>query len=395
MLLPNDPLSPIGPAISFAGRIGVQFNHYFCLVYQNTPIVTFTSQSAGSGTTSSASLKAGFADYNSLLAMVTLFHFFDIGAGPRSTSSPSPTRVASSLANGGPMPRRPPAPRRASARARTRASRSTSAASPATGRGAAGSPSASTRTRCSRAPARGSSLTAGSAPSGTEEALLAPRSSFGAGGLPRAKGARRPWRRARPRAVPRSTRRRARAAPCPTRSSSAPGRTASRRRRTSRGPGSRCSSSRRRTSPAARCARASSRSPASTTISAPRSSPSARSSPALAPLDLAGRRPRAGGTRPSTAPTPRPTAPAPPSAATSTRPRARFGADGDAWRRIARWHGAHARTGCSGRSSPRCPAVGPMLRFGPIEPAAPRARRALERARLRRGARSAPRPRGG
>jgi hypothetical protein len=37
---------------------------------------------SGIGTSASASYKAGFADYNSLLAMVTLGHFFDIGAGP-------------------------------------------------------------------------------------------------------------------------------------------------------------------------------------------------------------------------------------------------------------------------------------------------------------------------
>ncbi len=86
MILPNNA-STIGPAIGFGLRLGVQINHYFGVVYQNSPIVTFTAQSpmqSGSGlsTSGSAGFKAGFADYNSVLAMVTLGHFFDIGAGP-------------------------------------------------------------------------------------------------------------------------------------------------------------------------------------------------------------------------------------------------------------------------------------------------------------------------
>jgi hypothetical protein len=79
MFLPN---TKAGPAFGFAGRIGVQINHYLSVVYQNTPIVTFTPQTMGSGLNTSAGLKAGFADYNSFLFMVTLLHFFDIGAGP-------------------------------------------------------------------------------------------------------------------------------------------------------------------------------------------------------------------------------------------------------------------------------------------------------------------------
>jgi hypothetical protein len=79
MMLPN---TSVGPAFGFAGRIGVQFNHYFGLVYENTPIVTFTPQYSGSGLMMSAGLKAGFADYNAFMAMVTLGHFFDLGAGP-------------------------------------------------------------------------------------------------------------------------------------------------------------------------------------------------------------------------------------------------------------------------------------------------------------------------
>jgi hypothetical protein len=76
------PGAKAGPGFGFSGRIGVQINHYLSVVYQNTPIVTFTPQTMGTGFMSSAGLKAGFADYNSFLFMVTLFHFFDIGAGP-------------------------------------------------------------------------------------------------------------------------------------------------------------------------------------------------------------------------------------------------------------------------------------------------------------------------
>jgi hypothetical protein len=88
MFLPAPPgASSLGPAFGFGLRLGVQFNHYFGLVYQNSPIVTFTAQSpttSGSGlsTTEGGGFKAGFADYNSLLAMLTLFNFLDIGAGP-------------------------------------------------------------------------------------------------------------------------------------------------------------------------------------------------------------------------------------------------------------------------------------------------------------------------
>lgn len=81
MLLPNDAGS-LGPSFGFAGRFGVQINHYFGIVYQNTPIVTFTAQKSGTGLGMSAGFKAGFADYNSLLLMLTLFHHLDIGAGP-------------------------------------------------------------------------------------------------------------------------------------------------------------------------------------------------------------------------------------------------------------------------------------------------------------------------
>jgi hypothetical protein len=86
MLLPNAEASPLGPAVGLGLRIGVQFNHYFGLVYQNMPLGTATLQTTSTGTglatMKSASLKAGFADYNSLMLMLTLFNFWDIGAGP-------------------------------------------------------------------------------------------------------------------------------------------------------------------------------------------------------------------------------------------------------------------------------------------------------------------------
>jgi hypothetical protein len=86
MILPNNA-SNLGPAITFAGRIGVQFNHYFGLVYQNTPVITGTAQSpmqsgAGITTMESAGLKWGFIDYNALMPMLTLGNFFDLGGGP-------------------------------------------------------------------------------------------------------------------------------------------------------------------------------------------------------------------------------------------------------------------------------------------------------------------------
>ena len=49
MVLPNSRFSP---AFGFAGRLGLQFNHYFGIVYQNTPIVTLTVQDSSSGRTS-------------------------------------------------------------------------------------------------------------------------------------------------------------------------------------------------------------------------------------------------------------------------------------------------------------------------------------------------------
>jgi hypothetical protein len=80
MLLPNTP-NP-GPAGAFAVRIGIQFNHYLGLVYQNTPMVTGVYQQSGTGFNMSLGVKVGAVDYNSVLLMLTLFHHLDIGAGP-------------------------------------------------------------------------------------------------------------------------------------------------------------------------------------------------------------------------------------------------------------------------------------------------------------------------
>lgn len=57
-------------------RLGVQFNHYFGLVYQNTPLITLLVS------TRDSSVVAGVMDENSALAILTLAHFFDLGAGP-------------------------------------------------------------------------------------------------------------------------------------------------------------------------------------------------------------------------------------------------------------------------------------------------------------------------
>jgi hypothetical protein len=70
------PTNPVGGAASLGARVGVQFNHYFALYYQNTPIVGATmAHGQLSGTVVAA-------DYNSLLANLTLFHMLEIGLGP-------------------------------------------------------------------------------------------------------------------------------------------------------------------------------------------------------------------------------------------------------------------------------------------------------------------------
>ncbi len=63
-----------GGVVSLGVRLGVQFNHYFGIYYQNTPMVTLLGASDG--------IAAGFIDYNSTLANLTLLHAIDIGAGP-------------------------------------------------------------------------------------------------------------------------------------------------------------------------------------------------------------------------------------------------------------------------------------------------------------------------
>ena len=72
-LLPNNPA---GGAASLAGRLGVQFNHYFAIYYQNTPILGATMAHDQRSATVVA------ADYNSLLLNLTLFHTLELGAGP-------------------------------------------------------------------------------------------------------------------------------------------------------------------------------------------------------------------------------------------------------------------------------------------------------------------------
>jgi hypothetical protein len=67
-----------GAASSVAARLGAQINHYFGVYYQNTPMVTFTPKT----TADSVGFTAGFIDFNSLVASLTLLHFFDLGAGP-------------------------------------------------------------------------------------------------------------------------------------------------------------------------------------------------------------------------------------------------------------------------------------------------------------------------
>jgi len=67
-----------GPAFGLAARLGVQFNQFLGLYYQNTPLVTFApvrgAQSAG--------FHAGFADYNTILASLTLLDVLEIAVGP-------------------------------------------------------------------------------------------------------------------------------------------------------------------------------------------------------------------------------------------------------------------------------------------------------------------------
>ena len=56
----------------------MQFNSYLGLYYQNTPLVTFAPSTGAQ----SASFHAGFADYNTILASLTLLDVLEIAAGP-------------------------------------------------------------------------------------------------------------------------------------------------------------------------------------------------------------------------------------------------------------------------------------------------------------------------
>ncbi len=67
-----------GPAFGLAGRIGVQFNSYFGVYYQNTPLVTFAPTTGAQ----SAGFRAGFADYNTFLASLTVLDVLEFAAGP-------------------------------------------------------------------------------------------------------------------------------------------------------------------------------------------------------------------------------------------------------------------------------------------------------------------------
>lgn len=72
------PESSASPAFALAGRIGIQLGRYLGIVYQNTPMVTATLQSASLG----AGYNAAFVDYNSFLLVGSFFHVFDVAAGP-------------------------------------------------------------------------------------------------------------------------------------------------------------------------------------------------------------------------------------------------------------------------------------------------------------------------
>ena len=67
-----------GPAFGLAGRIGVQVNSYFGVYYQNTPLVTFAPTTGAQ----SAGFRAGFADYNTFLASLTVLDVLELAAGP-------------------------------------------------------------------------------------------------------------------------------------------------------------------------------------------------------------------------------------------------------------------------------------------------------------------------
>jgi hypothetical protein len=84
MWLPNSSASP---AFGAAGRLGLQIGDWFAFEYQNTPMGTATIhqtpvQPGLAALNTKESLDAGFVDYNSFLAMLTLVKVVDLGFGP-------------------------------------------------------------------------------------------------------------------------------------------------------------------------------------------------------------------------------------------------------------------------------------------------------------------------
>jgi hypothetical protein len=74
------PANPVGGAASIAARVGVQFNHFFSIYYQNTPIIGATAAHLVANDERTGTVVA--ADYNSLLVNLTLLHVLDVGVGP-------------------------------------------------------------------------------------------------------------------------------------------------------------------------------------------------------------------------------------------------------------------------------------------------------------------------
>jgi hypothetical protein len=62
----------VGPVIALQARIGVQINHYLGILYANTPQVSLTLQDG---------VNPGFVDWNTIMATLTLGHFFELGGG--------------------------------------------------------------------------------------------------------------------------------------------------------------------------------------------------------------------------------------------------------------------------------------------------------------------------
>ena len=72
------PQTAAMPAGSVAVRLGVQFVEMFGLEFQNTLIGTLSVDTS----TLNASYKLGFADYSSLLAVLSIAHTLEISGGP-------------------------------------------------------------------------------------------------------------------------------------------------------------------------------------------------------------------------------------------------------------------------------------------------------------------------